>query len=91
MEKPDSALELQHVFGYRCSDSRQNCHWNCNGDVVYMTAALGVVMDMECNQKYFGGGEVANTAKNVANDMDAHCDDIMCLQVSEDRTTAVTG
>lgn len=34
-----------------------------------MTAALGVVLDVGSNtQKFFGGGEVDNTAKNVAND-----------------------
>ena len=59
---------------------------------VYMTAALGVILDHNSNtQKFFGGGEVANTAKNVANDENHHTDDIMCLKVDPSRGTAASG
>jgi echinoderm microtubule-associated protein-like 1/2 len=59
-----------------------------------MTAALGVVLDHECTppqQKFFGGGEVDNTAKNVANDTKAHTDDIMSIGICGARKVAVTG
>jgi hypothetical protein len=57
-----------------------------------MTAALGVILDTGSNtQKFFGGGVVDNTAKNVANDENAHTDDITSLSISEDRTIAVSG
>lgn len=57
-----------------------------------MTAALGIILDTDTNtQRYFGGGQVANTAKNVANDMNAHTDDITSLSMSNDRNMCCTG
>lgn len=57
-----------------------------------MTAALGVILDVPSNtQKFFGGGQVENTAKNVANDESAHTDDILCISISADRKWAVSG
>lgn len=59
-----------------------------------MTACLGVILDKEANtQKYFGGGPVENTSKQVASDKSHHNNDIMCLSVntSGDREWAVTG
>ena len=44
-EKPDVNYELEYVYGYRSADSRQNVHYNSNGNAVYMTAALGVILD----------------------------------------------
>ena len=91
-EKPDVTYELEYVYGYRCADSKQNVHFNSAGEAVYMTAALGVILNRQSNtQKFFGGGEVANTAKNVANDENHHTDDIMCLKVCPQRATAVSG
>lgn len=66
---PDAKFTLEYVYGYRCADSRQNVFFNSAGQAVYMTAALGIILDQSSNtQKFFGGGQVANTAKNVAND-----------------------
>ena len=63
-DKPDVTYELEYVYGYRSADSRQNCWFNEAGQAVYMTAALGVILDPESNtQKFFGGGEVDNTSK----------------------------
>lgn len=57
-----------------------------------MTAALGIILDYDTNtQKFFGGGQVENTAKNVANDENAHTDDITSISMSEDRMLAVSG
>ena len=51
-----------------------------------MTAALGIILDQSSNtQKFFGGGQVANTAKNVANDELSHTDDITSITISNDR------
>ena len=89
---PDTTYALEYVYGYRCSDSKQNCHWNCDGNAVYMTAALGVVLEHRTNtQKFFGGGEVENTAKNVANDQKHHTDDIMSIALCPQRKWAVSG
>ena len=91
-EQPDTTYKLEYVYGYRCADSRQNVYWNNSNQPVYMTAALGVILDpMSNTQQFFGGGEVDQTAKNVANDMNGHTDDIMCVSISPDRSTAVSG
>lgn len=57
-----------------------------------MTAALGVILDASTNtQKFFGGGQVENQAKNVSNDENAHTDDITALTISNDRKWAASG
>ena len=91
-DPPATSYELEYVYGYRCADSKQNVYWNSAGSAVYMTAALGVILDPQSNtQKFFGGGEVENTAKNVANDRDHHTDDVMCVRLNNNRDTAVSG
>jgi len=83
--QPDTRYQLEYVYGYRCADSRQNVYFNSAGQAVYMTAALGIILDQSSNtQKFFGGGQVDNTAKNVANDENAHTDDITALTMSSD-------
>lgn len=47
--KPEEEYALHYVYGYRCADSRQNVKYTCEGKVVYMTAALGVVLNQESN------------------------------------------
>jgi len=82
------------VYGYRCEDSRQNVYFNPDGNIVYMTACLGVILDKaENTQKFFGGGEVANESKQTASDMEHHNNDIMCMNVTAStcRQWAVTG
>jgi len=52
-----------------------------------MTAALGVILDHKANtQRFFGGTEVTRD-----NNFSCHTDEITCLSVSSDRTTAVSG
>jgi hypothetical protein len=54
--------------------------FNSNGEAVYMTAALGIILNFQNNtQKFFGGGQVPSMAKNVSNDESAHTDDLMAL------------
>ena len=61
---PDVNYELDFVFGYRCEDSRQNLFFNNNNEAVYMTAALGVILNNGSRgQKFFGGGSVENKSK----------------------------
>ena len=91
-EQPDVSYELEYVYGYRCADSRQNIHFNSAGQAVYMTAALGVILDPSTNtQKFFGGGEVENKAKNVSNDENHHTDDILSIKVDPQRKMAASG
>jgi len=81
--KPDQTYALEYVYGYRCQDSRQNVYYNADGNIVYITAAVGVILDKAANmQTFFGGGEVDNESKQTANDNNHHTNDIMCLNVN---------
>lgn len=59
--QPDGDWDLEHVYGYRSSNSRQNLFFNDKSDAVYITAGLGVVLDIETNtQLFLGGDDVEN-------------------------------
>lgn len=91
-DAPDVTYNLEHVYGYRCEDSRMNCFYNKNGNAVYFTAALGVILDHGSNsQKFFGGGQVDNASKKVARDDHGHTNDITAMDVSDCRGVAATG
>lgn len=92
MDQPDAKFDLEYVYGYRAIDSRQNIYFNKKGELCYFTAALGVVLDAASNtQKFFGGGEVDCTAKNVARDTKHHTDDIMCIDICSHKEKCATG
>ena len=56
---PDQKWEIDFVYGYKSEDARMNLHYNIKGQPVYMTAALGIILDPKARtQKFFGGGEV---------------------------------
>jgi hypothetical protein len=64
---PETTYSLEYAYGYRCSDSRQNVYYNPEGNVAYMTAAIGVILDKASNtQKFFGGGECENESKQTS-------------------------
>ena len=91
---PDVCYQLEYAYGYRCQDSRQNIYYSCNDEICYMTACLGVILNKDSNtQKFFGGGEVENSSKQVSSTKDSHNNDIMCMDVntSGGRNLAVTG
>jgi len=59
--QPDIQYELEYVYGYRSADAKQNLHYNPEGNLVYMTACMGIILDKNNNtQTFFGGGEVDN-------------------------------
>jgi hypothetical protein len=67
-------------------------YFNASGKAVYMTAALGVILDPVSNtQRFFGGGQTDLKSKKLANDNDHHTDDVSALSISSDRNYAVTG
>lgn len=85
-EPPQDSYSIQVAYGVRTEDTRENIHFNRKGKVVYMTAALGVINDYQSRkQTFFGGGQVPMEAKNIAKDMNSHTDDILCLNLSNDR------
>jgi hypothetical protein len=89
---PDVTYELEYVYGYRAEDSRMNCFYNKKGNVCYMTAALGVILDQGSNkQKFFGGGQTDNSSKHVARDEVGHTNDITAMDMSNCRGLCATG
>lgn len=63
---PEVDLELEYIYGYRCHDTRNNIAYSPSGDLIYHTAAVGIVMNKKNqSQKFFFG----------------HYDDITCLDV----------
>ena len=75
-EAPNCSLQLEHAYGYRGHDTRNNLFYTQSGDLVYMVGSTGIVMNIAQNsQKFFNG----------------HTDDIVCLDLSPDGTTVCSG
>lgn len=75
-DPPDANLELEYIHGYRCHDVRNNLRYSNRGEVVYHTAAVGIVLNQGTNtQKHFI----------------AHTDDIISFDIHPQGTLAVTG
>lgn len=55
-EMPSNDLELEFVHGYRAHDARQNLYILPSGEILYSSAALGIVMNLKTRtQRYFTG------------------------------------
>ena len=52
-DPPDATLELEYVHGYRCHDVRNNLRYTASGEVVYHTAAVGIVLNPATNTQKF--------------------------------------
>lgn len=50
---PDSYLQLDYIHGYRCHDTRNNIRYAPNGELVYHTASVAVVLDKKSNTQRF--------------------------------------
>lgn len=83
---PTQKLEIEHVYGYRAIDSRNNIFYTSEGnEIAYMTAALGIVLNTDTNeQRFFGGGDRANA-------VNCHDDDITALAIHPTRQYVATG
>lgn len=74
--KPDAALELEYVHGYRCRGVYNNIGYLASGEVVYPAAAVAVMQRADSKeQRHF----------------QAHTDDIVALSVSLSSTLVATG
>ena len=55
---PQQSFEIDFVHGYKSDLTRQNLYYNMNEQCIYMTAALGIILDPRTRvQAVFGGGE----------------------------------
>lgn len=64
------------MYGYRSYDTRNNLRYNATGEVVYHTAACGIVL---------------NKVKNTMKVNTTHNDDITCLDINTAKGLVVTG
>lgn len=46
---PDASLELEYAYGFRSRDVRNNLRYTAEGDLVYHTAGVAIVMDKKKN------------------------------------------
>jgi microtubule-associated protein-like 6 len=44
-EAPDASLKLEHIYGYRCHDARNNLRYTANGQICYHAAGVGIVLN----------------------------------------------
>ena len=66
--------------------------YNSQGQAVYMTAALGVIHDLDTgSQLVYGGKQQPMIQKSLGDQLSCHRDDILTLALSKDRTKVVTG
>jgi microtubule-associated protein-like 6 len=47
--QPDVQYTLEYAYGYRSADTKMNLYYNPKGNLVYMTACLGIILDKESN------------------------------------------
>jgi WD40 repeat protein len=82
---PTQTLTIEHVFGYRAIDSRNNIFYtDKSNEIVYMTAALGIVLNTDTNtQRFFGGGDKSK--------LKGHDDDVTALAIHPKRKYVATG
>ena len=74
-EAPYNSLQLEHAYGYRGHDRRNNLLYTAEGHIVYMVAAIGVVY--------------TKTAMRSTYSM--HTDDIISIAMHPDKRIVATG
>ena len=66
---PDTSLRLEHVYGYKCQNMRNNVRYGLNGDIVYVAATVGVVVAPKSKaQRFFQGHTEAISAYTTSAD-----------------------
>ena len=73
---PNQTLDINYVYGYRSYDTRANLKYNIDNDVVYHTAACGILL---------------NKLKNIQKVNTTHNDDITCLDINVKKNIVATG
>jgi microtubule-associated protein-like 6 len=75
-QAPKMDFTLDYVHGYRAQDARNNLFYNAAGEVVYSSAAVGIIYNGVTHDQKFHIG---------------HDDDIISLAMSTDRQFVATG
>ena len=73
---PNAKLELEFVHGYRCHDTRNNLRYTKDNNIVYHTAAVGIVYNKE---------------KNTQIIFNEHFDDITSFAIHPNKKYVATG
>ncbi|KAJ8309286.1 hypothetical protein KUTeg_014160 [Tegillarca granosa] len=75
-EPPNEQLQLEYVHGYRGRDARNNLFCLPSGEVIYFTAAIVVMHNLESDkQRHYIG----------------HTDDVKCLAIHPDKVQIASG
>lgn len=88
---PTTTLELSFVHGYTSANSgdgyrvSSNLFYNSDGDIVYPAASLGIKLSVTKNPS---NGTVTDRSQAY---FTGHNDDILCLNISQDRRFVATG
>jgi len=71
---PDCAYEIDHVHGFAGDRNTNLLHFGkSNNEIVFATAALGVVQNLTTKkQRFFGGGEKDKDAEKYLKDWPTH-------------------
>jgi microtubule-associated protein-like 6 len=70
---PPYKLKIQHVFGFRSYDVRENLFFKDNDNIIYMTGSVGIVQNIhDLSQNIFGGLELSENGE-------CHDDDIVSI------------
>jgi Ca2+-binding EF-hand superfamily protein len=52
-DAPNVIAKLEHVYGYRCHDSRNNIFLNPDGKVIFHASQIGIQLDTDTRQQKF--------------------------------------
>ncbi|KAJ3110959.1 hypothetical protein HK098_000365, partial [Nowakowskiella sp. JEL0407] len=74
---PRQTLELEHIYGYRVRDCRNNLFYLNSNQIVYPAGAVGVVHDIKQNKQQFFRAR--------------HKEDIVCIAVHPSHKLVATG
>jgi WD40 repeat protein len=92
---PDCAYEIDHVYGFSGDRNKAMLYFGKNNDeIVFATAALGVVQDLKTRkQRFFGGYEKDKDAEKYLPNWPTHQDDITTIDIAggENRNIVASG
>ena len=85
---PKIEPELEWIFGYRSQDCHDNLRYSASGDIIYHSAAVGIVLNDSTEN---GDEEDGNTNPYTQRFFREHDDDIVCLDVDPNGRYVATG